>query len=409
MNSITAQYRQDILDHFTEKYYYLKEIKIEKDIEKDEKIKIYTPIEVIKILNQSVIGQHRAKVDAANAICNYTKSMSLSADERPFSNLLLIGPTGVGKTLLGHAIAEIMGKNFFEEKMVGFASPPYVGKHVDKNIIAAAIAKFGGDISKAENCIYFLDEIDKIAKKETHQRDSSGEGVQINLLPLLDRQVLNVELKSGETVKFDSSKALIICAGAFSGIEKNVKKRRETRPRIGFMGCQEQTDINEYYLNVDRSDIMDVGFLPEFVGRIGFISVFNSLSKSELRQILTEPKKATIKSIDSRLRLNAKKVDYHGGLFDYIVDTYEKTRPKEQCKDTNARGLESYCINLFKNMFMITDELCKIKKIPRLTIYVDTLEKLDKLNRNSDFNSLEGLEKFVEEGKGVLKDTGAIS
>lgn len=343
----------------------LKENKKEKD-----QIKILKPSEIYQKLNDYVIGQDAAKKTLAVAVYNHYKRFQINAEEASNiqkSNIMMVGPTGSGKTYLVKSLAKILDVPLAIVDATAMTATGYVGKEVD-SMLTTLVNAANGDVKKAEHGIIYIDEIDKIRVKDTNGLDIGGESVQQAMLKLVEGTVTEVTgriISSNEKVdwfafgessdepQIDTSNILFICGGAFSGIENIINTRTNQRSSIGFgatINTHREINLSDSLKKLEVEDLKKFGMIPEFIGRFPVLIHLDELDHKALKRILIEPKDALIKQYQRLLKYDGVDIVFSEKAIKHIADQAIKNK-------TGARGLRSIMEQTMEDlMFSIPDE-----------------------------------------------------
>lgn len=363
-------------------YLIVKEsLETQKEILNIDKSSLPAPIQIKEFLDTYIIGQEDAKRYLSVAVYNHYKRLLQSVEEDDVeiekSNIIMVGPTGTGKTLLARTIAKMLHVPFAIVDATVLTEAGYVGEDIE-SILTRLLQAADYDVSAAEKGIVFIDEIDKIARKSDNPsitRDVSGEGVQQGLLKLLEGSIVNVPPQGGrkhpeqKMIAVDTKNILFVCGGAFDGIERKIAQRLNTRV-VGYASSKNNADIDRENLlkYITPQDLKAFGLIPEIIGRLPILTHLNALDRGTLRRILTEPKNSIIKQYVKLFDMDGVLLTFDEEVYDYIVDKSIEYK-------LGARGLRSIVETIMMDaMFNIPSS--KSKKLHITKKYaVEHLEK----------------------------------
>ena len=355
---------------------------LDEDVYKDKQLRIgngesnaLNPVAIKEYLDQYVIGQDAAKTVLSVAVSNHYKRILTPPKDFEIekSNVLLLGATGAGKTLMAKTIAKYLEVPFAIADATTLTESGYVGEDVE-NVVQKLYTNAKGDVFKTERGIIFIDEIDKISRKSENTsitRDVSGEGVQQGLLKIVEGTECRVPPQGGrkhpdaQMITIDTKNILFIVGGTFTDREKQIKSKESGG--IGFGTVLKDDDIKNYLINVKPEDLTKYGLIPEFVGRFSMITQVDNLSELQLVQILTEPKNSIIKQMQYLFELDSIKLEFDKGAKLSIAK-------KAKALGTNARGLKNIIDKVLLPYQFDAQEM-KIKNVATITITADVIDK----------------------------------
>jgi len=384
-NMLIAGLEGHICDHCIVQAYNImnEELGLNKSTSFDS-INLLKPAEIKSFLDQYVIGQDMAKKIISVAVYNHYKRLMQKPDpddvEIEKSNIILVGETGTGKTLLAKTIAKMLHVPFTIVDATVLTEAGYVGEDIE-SLLTRLLQNAEYDVKAAEKGIVFIDELDKIARKEGDNpsitRDVSGEGVQQGLLKLLEGSVVNVPPQGGrkhpeqKMIPVDTKNILFICGGAFVGIEKKIAQRLNTQI-IGFGASKvrEKVDKNNLLKYISPQDLRAYGLIPEIIGRLPVVTHLDPLDKKALKAILTEPKNALVKQYTKLFDMDNIKLTFDKGALDFIVDKAVEYK-------LGARGLRSICETIMLDAMFEMPSTGKNELVITIDYASNKLERID--------------------------------
>ncbi|HOP57801.1 MAG TPA: ATP-dependent Clp protease ATP-binding subunit ClpX [Bacteroidales bacterium] len=384
-NMLIAGLEGHICDHCIVQAYNImnEELGLNKSTSFDS-INLLKPSEIKSFLDQYVIGQDMAKKIISVAVYNHYKRLMQKPDpddvEIEKSNIILVGETGTGKTLLAKTIAKMLHVPFTIVDATVLTEAGYVGEDIE-SLLTRLLQNAEYDVKAAEKGIVFIDELDKIARKEGDNpsitRDVSGEGVQQGLLKLLEGSVVNVPPQGGrkhpeqKMIPVDTKNILFICGGAFVGIEKKIAQRLNTQI-IGFGASKvrEKVDKNNLLKYISPQDLRAYGLIPEIIGRLPVVTHLDPLDKKALKAILTEPKNALVKQYTKLFDMDNIKLTFDKGALDFIVDKAVEYK-------LGARGLRSICETIMLDAMFEMPSTGKNELVITIDYASNKLERID--------------------------------